>query len=79
MSTDEGQRTTLPDRLPVTLTVNGERRELRIRPWTTLLDLLRLDLGLTGTKKGCDHGQCGSCTVLIAGKRMHSCLALAIT
>jgi xanthine dehydrogenase YagT iron-sulfur-binding subunit len=79
LSTDEGQRTTLPDRLPVTLTVNGERRELRIRPWTTLLDLLRLDLGLTGTKKGCDHGQCGSCTVLIDGKRMNSCLALAIT
>ena len=61
------------------LTVNGTRRELEVAPWTTLLDLLREDLDLTGTKKGCDHGQCGACTVLVNGKRINSCLALAVT
>jgi len=79
LSPNEGQRSSLPDEVPVTLTINGESRALGIKPWTTLLDLLRLDLGLTGTKKGCDHGQCGSCTVLIDGKRMNSCLVLAVT
>ncbi|UFN49968.1 (2Fe-2S)-binding protein [Roseomonas sp. OT10] len=64
--------------LPVTLTVNGETRHLRIAPWTTLLDLLREQLHLTGSKKGCDHGQCGACTVLVDGKRINSCLALAV-
>jgi xanthine dehydrogenase YagT iron-sulfur-binding subunit len=49
-----------------------------VRPWTTLLDALRLHLDLTGTKKGCDHGQCGACTVLVAGRRINSCLALAV-
>lgn len=63
---------------PVTLTINGEARELRIAPWTTLLDALREYLHLTGTKKGCDHGQCGSCTVLVDGVRVNSCLALAV-
>ena len=62
----------------VTLTINGEARELRIAPWTTLLDALREYLHMTGTKKGCDHGQCGSCTVLIDGKPWNSCLALAV-
>jgi xanthine dehydrogenase YagT iron-sulfur-binding subunit len=59
------------------LTINGVRRDLAPAPWTTLLDLLRHDLHLTGTKKGCDHGQCGACTVLIDGKRMNACLILA--
>ena len=63
---------------PVTLTINGEARELRIAPWTTLLDALREYLHITGTKKGCDHGQCGSCTVLVDGKPVNSCLALAV-
>jgi len=51
---------------------------VEVAPWTTLLDLLREKLALTGTKKGCDHGQCGACTVLIDGKRINSCLTLAI-
>ena len=66
------------DTLPLSLTVNGEARQLRVAPWTTLLDLLREDLGLIGTKKGCDHGQCGSCTVLLDGKRANACLVLAV-
>jgi xanthine dehydrogenase YagT iron-sulfur-binding subunit len=64
--------------LPITLTINGEERALQVEPWTTLLDLLRDKLDLTGTKKGCDHGQCGACTVLIDGKRINSCLTLAV-
>ena len=59
------------------LTINGEQRHLAIEPWTTLLDLLRDKLDLTGTKKGCDHGQCGACTVLIDGMRTNACLKLA--
>jgi len=64
--------------IAVTLHVNGEARELAVAPWTTLLDALRDHLGLTGTKKGCDHGQCGACTVLVDGRRIVSCLALAV-
>ena len=62
----------------ITLTINGESRSLQVAPWTTLLDLLREDLDLTGTKKGCDHGQCGACTVLVNGTRINSCLTLAL-
>ncbi len=62
----------------ITLTINGQRRELQVAPWTTLLDLLRERLDLTGTKKGCDHGQCGACTVLVNGTRVNSCLTLAV-
>jgi xanthine dehydrogenase YagT iron-sulfur-binding subunit len=66
------------DGVPITLTVNGERRALRVAPWVTLVDLLREQLDLMGTKKGCDHGQCGACTVLIDGERINSCLILAV-
>jgi xanthine dehydrogenase YagT iron-sulfur-binding subunit len=63
--------------VPVSLTVNGEPQAFNLDPRVTLLDLLREELGLTGTKKGCDHGQCGACTVLVDGRRINSCLALA--
>ena len=63
--------------LALTLTLNGHERQLAAEPRTTLLDLLRENLHLTGPKKGCDHGQCGACTVLRAGQRRLSCLALA--
>jgi len=62
----------------LTLTVNGERRTAEVDPRTSLLDLLRDRLGLTGAKKGCDHGQCGACTVLLDGRRVNACLALAV-
>jgi xanthine dehydrogenase YagT iron-sulfur-binding subunit len=66
--------------LSIGLTVNGEKRELVLDdPRVTLLDLLRERLHLTGTKKGCDRGQCGACTVLVDGKRLNSCLALAVS
>jgi xanthine dehydrogenase YagT iron-sulfur-binding subunit len=64
--------------LPLALTINGEQHELMVEPWVTLLDLLREQLDLTGSKKGCDHGQCGACTVLIDGQRFNSCLILAV-
>ncbi|TAE27545.1 MAG: (2Fe-2S)-binding protein [Cytophagales bacterium] len=60
------------------LNVNGTERTLNLAPWTTLLDALREYMDLTGTKKGCDHGQCGACTVLVNGKRINACLSLAI-
>jgi xanthine dehydrogenase YagT iron-sulfur-binding subunit len=62
----------------VTLLINGSHRTLQLEPRVTLLDALREYVGLTGTKKGCDHGQCGACTVLVDGKRINSCLTLAI-
>jgi xanthine dehydrogenase YagT iron-sulfur-binding subunit len=65
--------------VPLSLRINGQDRALKIEPWTTLLDLLREQEHLTGSKKGCDHGQCGACTVLIDGKRINSCLKLAVT
>ncbi len=64
--------------IEVVLRINGIERRLRLAPWTTLLDALRDHLNLTGTKKGCDHGQCGACTVLVDGRRINSCLALAV-
>jgi len=64
---------------PVAFTINGTRHELSLPPWITLLDLLREQLGLAGSKKGCDHGQCGACTVLIDGQRINSCLVLAVS
>ena len=65
-------------RMPVTLRVNGQARPLEIDPRTTLLDALRERIGLTGSKKGCDHGQCGACTVLVNGRRINACLTLAV-
>ena len=69
--------TTAPPQ-PVTLDINGQPYRLSLEPRTTLLDTLREVIGLTGTKKGCDRGQCGACTVLVDGQRINSCLTLAI-
>jgi xanthine dehydrogenase YagT iron-sulfur-binding subunit len=64
--------------VPVALRINGKEHQLRVDPRTTLLDCLRETIHLTGTKKGCDHGQCGACTVHVNGKRVVSCLSLAL-
>jgi xanthine dehydrogenase YagT iron-sulfur-binding subunit len=68
----------MPSEMDVKLGVNGHTKTLRLDPRTTLLDALREHLLLTGTKKGCDHGQCGACTVLVNGRRINSCLSLAV-
>ena len=65
--------------MQTTITVNGEARSLDLDPRTTLLDALREHLQLTGSKKGCDHGQCGACTVLLDGRRVNACLLLAVS
>jgi xanthine dehydrogenase YagT iron-sulfur-binding subunit len=67
-----------PATLPIDLKINGKDVHVEVAPWVTLLDLLRERLDLTGTKKGCDHGQCGACTVLANGKRINSCMTLAV-
>jgi xanthine dehydrogenase YagT iron-sulfur-binding subunit len=79
-STPQQGRDTIPapEKLAVSLIVNGAERQLNLSPWTTLLDTLRDHLDLTGTKKGCDHGQCGACTVLVNGRRINSCLTFAV-
>jgi len=62
----------------VAVTLNGERREIEVEPYRSLLDMLRNEAGLTGTKKGCDVGDCGACTVLVDGKPLNSCLMLGV-
>jgi xanthine dehydrogenase YagT iron-sulfur-binding subunit len=64
--------------VPITLRINGKDHQLRVDPRTTLLDCIRETVALTGTKKGCDHGQCGACTVHVNGRRVNSCLSLAL-
>src|SRR6266516_4300251 len=68
----------MAERAAVKLLINGQEHSLELDTRTSLLDLLRERLGLTGAKKGCDHGQCGACTVLIDGRRANACLALAV-
>jgi xanthine dehydrogenase YagT iron-sulfur-binding subunit len=72
------QQNHVPVKRSITFKVNGQERRLELAPWTSLLDALRDHLNLTGTKKGCDHGQCGACTVLVAGRRVNACLMLAV-
>ena len=80
LKTDTGmtEYVPLPSKSGITLRVNGSIKRIEVAPWTTLLDALRQHLDLTGTKKGCDHGQCGACTVLLNGRRINSCMTLAV-
>jgi xanthine dehydrogenase YagT iron-sulfur-binding subunit len=74
----QSEKLSAPAKMTITLHVNGVAKKLNLAPWTMLLDALRIHIGLTGTKKGCDHGQCGACTVLVDGRRINSCLTLAV-
>ncbi len=67
-----------PNAMPVVLIINGQQHRLTLDPRTTLLDVLRENLAMPGTKKGCDHGQCGACTVHVNGRRVNSCLTFAV-
>lgn len=77
-STLASARPNIEGAVPITLRINGKDHQLRIDPRTTLLDCIRETVTLTGTKKGCDHGQCGACTVHVNGRRVNSCLTLAL-
>jgi xanthine dehydrogenase YagT iron-sulfur-binding subunit len=77
-STEETDAALAGNLVDVSLTVNGKKYDLKLDPRVTVLDALREHIGLTGTKKGCDHGQCGACTVLIDDRRINSCLQLAV-
>jgi len=77
-SASAAHQATIEGAVPVTLRINGKEHTLRIDPRTTLLDCLRETVALTGTKKGCDHGQCGACTVHVNGRRVLSCLNFAV-
>jgi xanthine dehydrogenase YagT iron-sulfur-binding subunit len=77
--TVDSQAATPPGTISCTLKINGQQHQVLLDPRVSLLDLLREHLQLTGSKKGCDHGQCGACTVLVNGRRINSCLSLAAT
>jgi xanthine dehydrogenase YagT iron-sulfur-binding subunit len=78
MNTSTNGKFTPPAKQAINLKINNKNVSIEVAPWVTLLDLLRERLDLTGTKKGCDHGQCGACTVIADGKRINSCLTLAV-
>jgi xanthine dehydrogenase YagT iron-sulfur-binding subunit len=78
MRTNAAESAGVAQTMPVEFTVNGRTATLQLDPRTSLLDALREHLHLTGTKKGCDHGQCGACTVMVHGRRINSCLTLAV-
>jgi xanthine dehydrogenase YagT iron-sulfur-binding subunit len=77
-ATEPAHRVAAGESVEITLSVNGKRHRVAVEPRVTLLDALRERLGLTGTKKGCDRGECGACTVLVDGQRIKSCLTLAV-